>query len=103
MIIHLPEKLEASVRGAVGRGHFATLDEAIAQAVSLLLQQLEQGQAIAARPPADERPEAEHKPIWEKFREIAASIPEEVWDRIPADSSEQLDHYLYGAPKRPAR
>jgi hypothetical protein len=43
------------------------------------------------------------KPIWEKFEEIAAGIPKEVWDKIPADSSEQLDHYVYGTPRRPAR
>jgi hypothetical protein len=28
-------------------------------------------------------------------------MPDEVFDRIPADGSEQLDHYLYGSPKRP--
>jgi hypothetical protein len=28
-------------------------------------------------------------------------IPDEEFDRMPADSSEQLDHYLYGTPKRP--
>ena len=40
----------------------------------------------------------EVKPIWEKFEEIVAGIPKEVWDKIAADSSEQLDHYLYGTP-----
>jgi hypothetical protein len=28
-------------------------------------------------------------------------VPEDTFDRIPADSSEQLDHYLYGTPRRP--
>jgi hypothetical protein len=31
------------------------------------------------------------------------AVPDEVFDRISSDRSEQLDHYLYGTPKRPAR
>ncbi len=40
------------------------------------------------------------KPLWEIIAEIARSIPEEHWARIPSDASYQLDHYLYGAPKK---
>lgn len=36
----------------------------------------------------------------DKIREIVADVPDEVWDRIPADGSEQHDHYIYGTPKR---
>jgi hypothetical protein len=38
--------------------------------------------------------------IWEKMDDIIASIPPEVLDELPADASENLDHYLYGAPKK---
>jgi hypothetical protein len=31
------------------------------------------------------------------------AVPDEVFERIAADSSEQLDHYLYDTPKRPTR
>jgi hypothetical protein len=29
------------------------------------------------------------------------AVPDEVFDRIPTDSSAQLDQYLHGTPKRP--
>lgn len=31
---------------------------------------------------------------------IAQRIPKEEWDKLPADLSDQLDHYLYGTQKR---
>ncbi len=37
MTIHLPEDLEISLRAAVSRGKFASLDEALAEAARLLL------------------------------------------------------------------
>ena len=30
---------------------------------------------------------------------ILADVPREEWDRLPADLSEHLDHYIYGTPK----
>ena len=43
----------------------------------------------------------EEKPtIWDKIREHAARIPDDEWDKMPVDGSEQLDHYLYGSPKK---
>jgi hypothetical protein len=38
--------------------------------------------------------------IWDKIRAHAAEIPDEEWDRMPVDGSEQHDHYLYGTPKK---
>jgi hypothetical protein len=43
-----------------------------------------------------------HKPIWEVFQEISAGVPDEVWESLPPDLSEQHVHYIYGTPKRPA-
>ena len=104
MTIHLPPHIESSIQAAVRSGRYASLDDAMTDAASMLLESLEVEQA-QAKPPAESQPEAGHatKPIWEKFEEIAAGIPKEVWDKIPADSSEQLDHYLYGSPRRPAQ
>jgi Arc/MetJ-type ribon-helix-helix transcriptional regulator len=101
MMIHLLQHIESSIQAAVHSGHFASVDDAMTEAASMLLQRLRQDQLQAAPPQAESAPIT--KPIWEKFEEIAAGIPKEVWDTIPADSSEQLDHYLYGAPRRPAR
>ena len=43
-----------------------------------------------------------HKPqktIWEKIDEITKDVPDEVWDKLPADGAENHDFYLYGTPK----
>ncbi|MDP8240443.1 MAG: hypothetical protein P9X24_15235 [Candidatus Hatepunaea meridiana] len=40
------------------------------------------------------------RPIEEILMELASQIPEEDWDAIPNDLSENLDHYLYGIDKR---
>jgi hypothetical protein len=40
------------------------------------------------------------RPIWEEVLELAAQIPEEVWEQVPIDGAVQHDHYLYGVPKR---
>jgi hypothetical protein len=37
--------------------------------------------------------------IWEEVAEISTRVPDESWHDVPADGSEQHDHYLYGAPK----
>jgi len=41
------------------------------------------------------------KPIWEVMDELRASVPPEEFLKLPKDGAEQLDHYLYGSPKRP--
>jgi len=40
------------------------------------------------------------KTIWDKIAERVAQLPPEVIEQLPTDSSEILDHYLYGAPKK---
>ena len=75
-------------------GLFPSVDAAMTEAARLLLERLEQGQAPAeASAPAP-------MPVWEKVLKNMEAVPDEVFDRIPADSSAQLDHYLYGSPKR---
>ena len=36
----------------------------------------------------------------EKLTALAASVPPEELAKIPADMCDQLDHYVYGTPKR---
>jgi Arc/MetJ-type ribon-helix-helix transcriptional regulator len=101
MTIHLPPHIERSIQAAVQCGRFASLDEAMTEAASLLVQRLSQEQS-QAKPEANQADAAHmHKPIWEVFQELSASVPDEVWDALPTDLSEQHDHYIYGTPKRP--
>jgi Arc/MetJ-type ribon-helix-helix transcriptional regulator len=101
MTIHLPPHIERSIQDAVHGGRFASLDEAMTEAASLLVQRLNQEQAQAT-PVANQSDAAPaYKPIWEVFQELSASVPDEVWDALPTDLSQQHDHYIYGTPKRP--
>jgi hypothetical protein len=40
------------------------------------------------------------RPIAEVLAEIAAAIPAEELAQLPSDFTDQLDHYIYGTPKR---
>ncbi len=35
-------------------------------------------------------------PIWEEFRRISESIPDEEWEKLPKDGSVRYKYYLYG-------
>ena len=102
MTIHLPENLESPILAAVHSGRYASLDDAMAEAASLLVQRLRQEQATAEQPATSEEPPAKaYKPIWEVADDIRKSIPAEEWAKLPADGARQIDHYIYGSPKRP--
>jgi hypothetical protein len=40
------------------------------------------------------------RPIWEVVLENMKQLPAEQFARLPKDGASQLDHYLYGHPKR---
>jgi len=101
MTIQLPENLESSIREAVHSGQFPSIDDAMAEAARLLLSQLKQRPVTPPSTVGGEPGVAPHKPIWEEIQELTAGIPDEVWDKLPTDLSEQHDHYIYGTPKRP--
>lgn len=52
----------------------------------------------------DENGESENPPkrqtIWAKVKDIIEEIPREEWEQLPADGSINVDHYLYGSPKK---
>lgn len=38
--------------------------------------------------------------LLDKLEAISKRVPDEVWEKLPADGAENIDHYLYGAPKK---
>ncbi len=44
--------------------------------------------------------DASRKTIWDKLDERLKNVPTEEFAEIPADASANLDHYLYGAPRK---
>ena len=101
MTIHLPEDVERSIEAAVHSGHFASADDALTAAWRAF-EQLDGGQS-QKRADQSEPVTVEPVPAWKRVLDNMQAVPDEVFERIPADSSEQLDHYLYGTPKRPTR
>jgi Arc/MetJ-type ribon-helix-helix transcriptional regulator len=102
MTIHLSPELESSIQAAIHSGRYASLDDAMTDAASLLVQRLNQEQMQATLPTASHANAAlTDKPIWEEILELTADVPDEEWDKLPTDLAEQHDHYIYGTPKRP--
>lgn len=48
----------------------------------------------------DSLSEPKKKSLTEKLAEISKRVPAEVWEKLPADGAENVDHYLYGHPKK---
>jgi predicted DNA-binding antitoxin AbrB/MazE fold protein len=44
-------------------------------------------------------PVSEPMSIEDRLAQIAAEIPQEDWDSLPADLSDNLDHYIYGTDR----
>ncbi len=44
--------------------------------------------------------ETESRPIWEVIADSMKDVPAEDLESLPRDGASQLDHYLYGHPKR---
>jgi hypothetical protein len=47
-----------------------------------------------------ERAVPDNRPIWEIIAERARTLPAEAFEGLPGDGASQIDHYLYGHPKR---
>ena len=57
---------------------------------------------LDVRPARAKRPAKESKPFWKWIVELGESVPQADWDKVPTDGAQNLDHYLYGHPKRAA-
>ncbi len=40
------------------------------------------------------------KTIWEKIDKRVSNLSAETLEKLPTDGAENLDHYLYGVPKK---
>jgi hypothetical protein len=99
MIIHLSDPLQNSIQAAVHSGRFASVNDAMIEAASMLVERLRHEQA-QQQPSSQKQPPADEKPIWEEILELTVDVPDEEWDKLPPDLAEEHDHYIYGIPKR---
>ena len=102
---NVSEKWEPFLRSEVRNGRNVSEDEVLDEALRMLHERRElEGAARTNGSEAAESPESsallQRKPIWQVADELRESIPEEEWAKLPVDGAEQLDHYIYGSPKR---
>lgn len=94
--------LEALAR-ETGRAIPALLDEALEGLEEYIRPHHAHGKRNGGGEPASDAPLPDvHKPIWEQFADAFSDVPEEELARLPTDLAAQVDHYIYGLPKRPA-
>lgn len=36
----------------------------------------------------------------DKLEAISNRVPDDIWEKLPSDGAKNIDHYLYGAPKK---
>ncbi len=48
----------------------------------------------------DLKSEPLRQPISQSIREIWSDMPDEVRSKLPRDGASEIDHYVYGLPKR---
>ena len=74
----------------MGRGEFS------AQGELLRIAHVDQ---LQTQPVGEVPYDATARPIEDVLTELAAEIPQEDWNRLPPDLTDNLDHYLYGTRK----
>jgi len=57
-------------------------------------------EALRASQESSTSPKTDDRPIWEVISDIMKDVPDEVFERLPKDGASQVDHYIYGIPKR---
>jgi Arc/MetJ-type ribon-helix-helix transcriptional regulator len=90
MTIHVSKDVESSIEAAVRNGRFPSVEDAITAAWT----------AFDAPTQAPETAPPDPLSILEMVDELRKRVPPEEFAKLPTDGAKQLDHYLYGTPKR---
>ncbi len=61
---------------------------------------IEQVEELVVQPVGEIAYDHSARPIEDVLAEIAAEASEEDWSAVPTDLAKNVDHYLYGTPKR---
>ncbi|MDQ2842371.1 MAG: hypothetical protein M3Y72_15270 [Acidobacteriota bacterium] len=88
LILELPENEEAALKAkAQAQGLFAE------QYVRRILGRDLEYQANASA-------DVDERPVWEVVVDLMKDVPPEDMAALPKDGASQIDHYIYGLPKR---
>ena len=91
LTLELPENKEAALR-ANARARGVSAEE---YATELLDRHFD-----PEATPAEANTLLDSRPAWEALAEIMKDVPAEDLAMLPKDGASQIDHYVYGLPKR---
>jgi Arc/MetJ-type ribon-helix-helix transcriptional regulator len=98
----LPERFARFAEAEVAAGHFPSVEDVV-EAGLALLRERQEGQAANDAVREEAEPASPPRvPFWASFTQELHALPDEVFERLPKDGASEVDHYLYGAPKRRA-
>ena len=100
MSIDIAPETERMVREELRSGHFRSVDDLILSSVQAWREREMNRSARDLDQQAAPSSDTEERPIWETITDIMKDVPDEVFDRLPVDGASQVDHYIYGLPKR---
>ena len=93
--IHQPE-LEDLIRQRMESGAFRSVEDFLMHALIPAVPTAGDLELPRSSPAEN----ADERPFWEVITERMKNVPDEVFDRLPEDGASQVDHYIYGHPKR---
>ncbi len=94
MSLHIRPETEARL-AALAAASGVSVDDYLE---ALVEKQYSGGQTVApAQEAAASRP---GQPVWEMIVENMKNVPPEDFEDLPKDGLSQIDHYVYGVPKR---
>jgi Arc/MetJ-type ribon-helix-helix transcriptional regulator len=90
MKISLSPEVERLIEEKVSSGRYRTADEVVRHGLTLLLKDEERAQRTPPSGAGD---------VAAIFADAAKDVPDLDWQKVPADLSKNLDHYLYSSQK----
>jgi putative addiction module CopG family antidote len=96
MSIILNPELERRINELVASGRYKSAEEVLQKGLDLM-----DARDANLRPLAGAAAQISGQPNFKAIEEIGGSVPDEAWASLPAHLAQNLDHYLYGAPKEP--
>jgi hypothetical protein len=94
MILHLRSETEARL-SALAAASGVSVDDYL----SALVEKQSSGD-VAVTCPQEQPSTRPTRHIWEVIAENMKNVPREDFDALPRDGLSQIDHYVYGVPKR---
>jgi hypothetical protein len=104
MMIDVSKDVEHAINAAVQSGQFASAGEMIDTLVHEYQRRTRPQpatQEAADKTAFDVASRAGLIGVLDMVDELRKNVPPEEFSKLPTDGARQLDHYLYGSPKRP--